>query len=770
MNLKDAGIYDLVNIFKGEATKAHGSSQGGIINSVDRLINIPAYQRPYRWKSDNIIRLFEDYDENNSEYFLGSAVAVEKHKNNGIVEFDVVDGQQRLTTLYLLNYIRYLLRREYTLSKLMKPFQLKASEYCTELKKCYVNMIGKNSKPFDNILNKIEDLMENETLDQNERVDQLVGCFKEQLCIAETKSTPQETLEERWKQAQRFFDGEQLCLKYSRSRYDTVLKNALCTVYLKNVEDTLDYVICNIFNNEDDQFVKNYLDAMSTILEQIWIRAKRKVNPNSTNLVELTERAIEIADEIIENMSLCIVLTENENDANKLFEVLNDRALEVEDLELIKNHFYKEYCTKSLDTDEQKDKRIAELDELWADKIFNGNMVYKNKLISYLAAVYLTCDKDLVFKDDAKLKNAIEKKYSAIIYPVRDVHYTYGNILADFNTYYAIRIILDTFGVKAQKLNEVCLKAEQEDKSITYKAIHLINALKYHAVIPALTNVIISSYAQNHSLVDTNFENVFKKYVEDLIEDKNHVNPEYTKIHRCAYMLWVASIKAKDSTIPRNIAKRIIAIYGHVGYSNENMDFQGDEISNLDEELDSWLNDWTFSSNKTFAIKVLLLNLLLSERTVNDMPNDYGYKASDVTLDMHSALTYKLDAGKLQLDHLEANILNQSLASSYYLYKDIEKRQKDVNGYIGNFMILDAVDNNQKNNVPLCKAMTYYAKINKSWLIEDIKGMILDNDYFDVIAQVPKEAFFIERSKRLKKYFKAILRRQFNQNKVDVIL
>ena len=141
-----------------------------------------------------------------------------------------------------------------------------------------------------------------------------------------------------------------------------------------------------------------------------------------------------------------------------------------------------------------------------------------------------------------------------------------------------------------------------------------------------------------------------------------------------------------------------------------------------------------------------------------------------VLIDMHSALTYKLDAGKLQLDHLEANVLNSSSASNYYLYTDIEKRQKDVNGYIGNFMILDAVDNNQKNNVPLCKAMSYYSKINKSWLVEDIKGMILDNDYFDVTNKIPKESFFIERSKRLKKYFKAILNRQFNQNKIDIYL
>lgn len=93
-------------------------------------------------------------------------------------------------------------------------------------------------------------------------------------------------------------------------------------------------------------------------------------------------------------MSLCIVLTENESDANKLFEVLNDRALEVDDLELIKNHFYKEYCTKSNDTDEAKDLRIAELDELWTDKIFSGNGDLRNKLISYLATAYLTCDKE----------------------------------------------------------------------------------------------------------------------------------------------------------------------------------------------------------------------------------------------------------------------------------------------------------------------------------------------------------------------------------------
>lgn len=98
----------------------------------------------------------------------------------------------------------------------------------------------------------------------------------------------------------------------------------------------------------------------------------------------------------------------------------------------------------------------------------------------------------------------------------------------------------------------------------------------------------------------------------------------------------------------------------------------------------------------------------------------------------------------------------------------LKKRQKDVNGYIGNFMILDAIDNNQKNNVPLCNAMQYYSRIKTSWLIEDINNMIADPLYFDGQTKVPREEFFIERSRRLKKYFKAYLGKQLDDKVVTI--
>lgn len=780
MNLKDAGIYDIFNIFRGDSTKARGTSSGGIISDCARTINIPAYQRPYRWTEDNIIKLFEDYDEERKEYFIGSAVAVEKHKEDGTMEYDVVDGQQRLTTLYLINFVRYLLKREYILDKLSKSFNFRSSEYCKELKDCYVGLIGKNANPFDNIINKINELSDNDSLDVNDQAAKLYEYYRKELCIPELMATKQESDNERWHQASTFFDGEQLCLKYSRKRYDDILLKSLCSVYLEKSRDTFDIELkilepsqTNNQNDSKEVFFNNYIQALNTIFEEIWERAKRDIDDiKNATVYQIMERAIALADCIIRDMSLCIVLTENENDANKLFEVLNDRALGVDDLELIKNHYYKEYCTKSNESEEQKDKNINLLDELWSDVIFNttNNRKVKqnrNELISYLAAVYLTCDDDLVYKDNAKLKNAIDKKYSSVTYRKGFRDYNFNDIKKDFNIYYAIKIILDEFDLSVNKSNEASLGAEQEEKSITFKALHLMNALGYHGVMPALTNVIISTYSQSNSLCDDSFDDSFRKYIKKVIDDKDNDEPLFENIHRCAFTLWMASIKCKDYISARNLAKRIIVEYGNERYKRGLISLSHDEWCKLNDEYDKWISDWTYSSKKTFKIKIILLNLMQSSRRILDS-SDKGYLSNKVEIQLKAAIKYTLDAGKLQLDHLEANKINQACTASYYLSDDIEKRNKDVNGYVGNFMILDAVDNNEKKNVPLYKALSFYTKIEKTWLVEDIADMICDNEYFDQSLNIPKETFFIERTKRLKKYFYAFLDRQFNQNTFTV--
>jgi len=65
---------------------------------------VPEYQRPYVWGSDQINNLLEDIavamqQTPDSEYFLGSFVC---HNNKEKKENNLLDGQQRITTLFLV--------------------------------------------------------------------------------------------------------------------------------------------------------------------------------------------------------------------------------------------------------------------------------------------------------------------------------------------------------------------------------------------------------------------------------------------------------------------------------------------------------------------------------------------------------------------------------------------------------------------------------------------------------------------------------------------
>ncbi|MCM3392587.1 DUF262 domain-containing protein [Cytobacillus oceanisediminis] len=67
---------------------------------------IPEYQRSYVWETDNINDLLDDLwyafeNKSDSEYFLGSLVLRDLN-NSSYKEYEVLDGQQRLTTLFML--------------------------------------------------------------------------------------------------------------------------------------------------------------------------------------------------------------------------------------------------------------------------------------------------------------------------------------------------------------------------------------------------------------------------------------------------------------------------------------------------------------------------------------------------------------------------------------------------------------------------------------------------------------------------------------------
>ncbi len=69
-----------------------------------KFYKIPKYQRPYRWINEQVDKLWEDlyeaYEEKIENYFLGSIILASESINDSYK--DVVDGQQRLTTLTIL--------------------------------------------------------------------------------------------------------------------------------------------------------------------------------------------------------------------------------------------------------------------------------------------------------------------------------------------------------------------------------------------------------------------------------------------------------------------------------------------------------------------------------------------------------------------------------------------------------------------------------------------------------------------------------------------
>src|SRR5688572_29188747 len=73
----------------------------GSLLSQQSFFRVPEYQRPFSWDTDNFDDLINDLvsADKSQEYFLGTMVL---HSRAPEGHFDVVDGQQRLTSIMIL--------------------------------------------------------------------------------------------------------------------------------------------------------------------------------------------------------------------------------------------------------------------------------------------------------------------------------------------------------------------------------------------------------------------------------------------------------------------------------------------------------------------------------------------------------------------------------------------------------------------------------------------------------------------------------------------
>lgn len=71
-----------------------------LFGNLNYSLKVPRYQRPYAWTENEISDFWNDLNNQDQEYFLGSFILNRQFENEGYLE--VIDGQQRLLTITML--------------------------------------------------------------------------------------------------------------------------------------------------------------------------------------------------------------------------------------------------------------------------------------------------------------------------------------------------------------------------------------------------------------------------------------------------------------------------------------------------------------------------------------------------------------------------------------------------------------------------------------------------------------------------------------------
>ncbi|GAA8109188.1 DUF262 domain-containing protein [Helicobacter pylori] len=154
---------------------------------------IPIYQRPYQWTEENCEKLlddlFEDYEEDReSDYFCGSLVLVKSDPNSKTETYDVVDGQQRLSTFILLAKVLADLYNDCLDTKNLEHLQEGWKDRHTERKRLSFNTIGSNAEyDFQDALDFFDDPHHVSKNDENNYLKNAV-CLKDYLRKKEIKN------------------------------------------------------------------------------------------------------------------------------------------------------------------------------------------------------------------------------------------------------------------------------------------------------------------------------------------------------------------------------------------------------------------------------------------------------------------------------------------------------------------------------------------------------------------------------------------------------
>lgn len=736
-------------------------------------LKVPHYQRPYKWDAARVKSLIEDWKDNSDShhekskgYFAGAIVTVAGAE---LSEHSLIDGQQRVTTLFLTNYINFIIIRQLILIDIRERRCGKLESLSEKLFKsarfvfrdeAIINHFKSTSKFIKEYSD--DDKMErfhNEKDDfEDENVNGLeknpIDEFYERLWVVkpEIKEDSLEIKDATIQILSDYIKPDALNLHYDRNSYNSSLVKVLSRFYIDTnagVRVTAE-VVDSEWLSESEQV---YATALITILEkfeQICLELEKD------NLRIFLFEMHKLITEFLEQVTLCVIQTGAVDDAYTLFEVMNDRALALDDLDLIKNQFFKEFVQKNVNQEEQLiDQKIQSLDKQWGDSIFNHRAIraQDKKLIPYLSTVFLTGDDSITNTKNEKyrlyLKNYLDK----------NDQYDGQTIQRDFNIFQVCYELINIVGLRYQKREEESLTVEFNLESTDFqKTIYFLNALKQDGVTSGLVNFVLITISQLSPEFDIRFSTEFikllvlngSKFEAELAQSFSTArNPVVTRdkvkiaidnIHKQSRIMWNFSMMASNAELPRNLAKEVIKEFNiSSNGSIEPIEVKKSEHDALQSDFYNWLSNWNYDKDSRFKIKTLFARLLKFS-----LEDDKLIQKPTIT-----TINSNLIAG-LELDHL----VPQNPREPSMLSVTEQDRELYIHS-LANMMPLPKKQNIQKSNYPLEDSIKFYedSGLDKHFLIDQIKEL-LEEARAD--SGSPSK-FFSTRKKELIKYFQQIV-------------
>ncbi|WP_318523244.1 DUF262 domain-containing protein [Photobacterium leiognathi] len=687
-----------------------------------KKVKIPHYQRPYRWEEENITRLLDDWHaEQSNSYFSGSIVTVSS-SSDATRPHELIDGQQRFTTIYLANYVRFMITRIAIRQAINSNRQLDIAPLFDKLidSAIYVfssqNSEGTIKSYFSDIKDRvIESISDDDPENGLEHYCSAVGLPSMMV------EADDEYDSEHLTKYSEFLDKFDLSLSYDRSSFNYTFRKVLSHTCFKMSDQS--YI--SLINDTpiEASIEETYCTAIKVIFNNF-----NEMSDQNKKPYDKAKEILALIERFLDEVKVCVIQTGNEKDAYTLFEVLNDRSLALDDLDLIKNQFYKSFVLANPSMDDKKvDVLLQSLDEQWVDNIYSKCSESAKKLTTYLAVTYITGNTDIVYNSNEGYRNAISEYLS------EKKKYDCSDIKKHFNIFESCRKFIDIFGVTFKSKDLKAIDSEYSDFSVLHKAVHFLIASKQEGVLAGLVAYVLNYInTKNSGLSKCPFDiDRVTKILEKMLNDDCPSNIS----HQATYF-WRTSMLAKSAKEPRDLAVSCISM------NSADSTVLSRPIpyhKNLNKDFLLWLDGWRYGNNN---LKIRILFTRLIKLDLDESQN---------TL-LSRSIGLKFDVSNLQVDHLEARNIDENNSESYFEH---EERNFYVEG-LGNMMPLPSKENREKSNAPMKSCFDYIADSgfpDNHFLVRKTREIYEEDENRNVVTGAPNELFFTKRKELIKELF-----------------